>query len=269
MKVEKLIPEVYYTQSRDFGYIGRLFEILFNYMKTGSDCISVNPDSLNLDATTIELVALTLGFESKHKYTTRDLIYVISSFSDLIKKKGTKEAINNAVKLLLNSQKIKDAPENNNFVQIAQESEIDKFIVTVQVPSQMTDIILLEDLFDYILPAGLLYKINKVADERTTIASVKIESKQDYSYSPDVDTSSLFSSELGGYIYVLLTSKPDDWDDESSEGVFGYANYYVYDDVGGAFIPNTFNTYEDNKFYRKDNSLDIGTIISGTVASTY
>ena len=106
MKVETLIPEVYYSQSRDFSYIGRLFEMLFNYMKTGADCIAVNPDSPNIDATTIELVALTLGFESKHRYTTRDLIYIISSFSSLIRKKGTIESINSAIKLLMNQGKL-------------------------------------------------------------------------------------------------------------------------------------------------------------------
>ena len=124
MKVEKLIPEVYYSQSRDFSYIGRLFEIIFNYMKTGADCVGVSSNSDNIDATQIELIALTLGFESKHTYPTRDLIYIISSFSHLIKKKGTKEAITHAIKLLMNSQKIKmDLLDDEDFVTFDDNSD--------------------------------------------------------------------------------------------------------------------------------------------------
>ena len=36
MEVRKLVPDIYYKDSRDFSYIGRLFEVLINYMKTGA-----------------------------------------------------------------------------------------------------------------------------------------------------------------------------------------------------------------------------------------
>ena len=39
MEVRKLVPDVYYRESRDFSYIGRLIEILVNYNKTGADLV--------------------------------------------------------------------------------------------------------------------------------------------------------------------------------------------------------------------------------------
>lgn len=260
MKVEKLIPEVYYSQSRDFSYIGRLLEILFNYMKTAADCVSVNPDSINIDATTIELIALTLGFESKHKYTTRDLIYVISSFSHLIKKKGTKEAINNAIKLLMNSQKIKmTSLDEEDFVGIGQENEEDRFMLNIKIPSQMTDTILLEDIFDYILPAGVLYKFNRITTQPKNKSTIKTPSSSSAAFGSNYDTSLLLSDVQGGYAYILLTDEPSDWEE-------AYENYYIYDSDTHTFMPNEESTYAPNTFYAREQNIDIGTIITGSVA---
>jgi len=259
MKVEKLLPEVYYSQSRDFSYIGRLFEILFNYMKTGADCIAVNPDSPNIDATTIELAALTLGFESKHKYTTRDLIYIISSFSDLIRKKGTKYAINTAIRLLMNSQKIYLEENITDFVSTMFLEEANSFIFDITIPEQLTDLILLEDIFDYILPAGVLYRFIKVTAQPERETNTEMEIDNAAAYTLNSDTSELFVDEDGGYAYTLLTGEPADWDTE-------YGTYYVYNYDTDEFEFNVSNIYDANKnYFKKEQNADIGTIITGTV----
>ena len=156
MKVENLLPEVYYKESRDFAYIGRLIELALNSMKTGADSVNVNINDETVDPNIVELLVNSLGFESKHEYITKDLIYIASAFSNLIKYKGTVYAIEMAVRLLLNSQGIKK-PANFNFV----ENENSK--LEIRLPEELTDIILLEDLFDYILPAGTIYKFTRVS----------------------------------------------------------------------------------------------------------
>lgn len=152
MKFDKLIPQVYYKESRDFSYIGRLVEILINYMKTNSDIVNINTNSENIDSNILNLLAMTLGFETKHKYLTKDLIYVCSSFTELVKNKGTKASIEAAIQLLLTSQGIDD-------VFIIQEDENDPYNFILRVPEKLTDTILLEDLFEYILPAGVTYTL--------------------------------------------------------------------------------------------------------------
>lgn len=258
MKVEKLLPEVYYSQSRDFSYVGRLFEILFNYMKTGADCIAVNPTSPNIDATTIELAALTLGFESKHKYTTRDLIYIISSFSDLIRKKGTKYAISTAIRLLMNSQKIYLEEDITDFVSTMFLEEANSFIFDIIIPEQLTDLILLEDIFDYILPAGVLYRFIKVTVQPERETNTGMEVDKSFASMINEDTSELLYDKDGGYVYVKLVDivAPEDWENGS--------NFYYFDNNG--FNKNSAGTvYAANSFYRKERNLDIGTIITGTV----
>ena len=156
MKVEKMLPEVYYKESRDFAYIGRLLEIIFNYMKTASDCVNMHPDNENIDANVVDLLVDTLGFDSKHTYITKDLIFIASSFSELLRKKGTVDAINLAIRLLLNSQGVKKSADFN-FVENSALSELE-----IKIPDELTDIVLLEDIFDYILPAGMTYTITKL-----------------------------------------------------------------------------------------------------------
>ena len=152
MKFDKLIPQVYYKESRDFSYIGRLVEIIINYMKTNTDVVNINPNSENIDSNILNLLAMTLGFETKHRYLTKDLIYVCNSFTELVKNKGTKASIEAAIQLLLTSQGIDD-------IFIIQRDDDDPYNLILRVPEKLTDLILLEDLFEYILPAGVTYTI--------------------------------------------------------------------------------------------------------------
>ena len=161
MKVEKLVPEVYYRESRDFAYIGRLCEILFNYMKTGADCVGMNIDNENIEGNLVDLLVDTLGFELRHDYVNKDLIVVASAFSNLLKYKGTTTAIELAVRLLLNSQDIKNQDDFEFCKLDAEKAEID-----ISIPDALSDIVLLEDLFDYILPVGVTYTFTKFSNNK-------------------------------------------------------------------------------------------------------
>ena len=72
MRVVDLVPEVYYRESRDFSYLGRLLEIVFNHVKTGSDLVNSNPLNEDIYSSMLDILSTTLGFESKHNYVNRD-----------------------------------------------------------------------------------------------------------------------------------------------------------------------------------------------------
>ena len=73
IKLQDYTPEVYYKSSRDFQFIGRLYDLVLNYVKTNADSIYYNPLSDNSNQGMTELLALTLGFRSKYHYTTKQL----------------------------------------------------------------------------------------------------------------------------------------------------------------------------------------------------
>lgn len=160
INIRKQLPDVYYNESRDFQLIGRFVEAIANYNKMSVDCMQNLLDAPNLDEKLVNLLAKTIGFESRHEYDVHNLKIICGSFYDIIKYKGTKKAIDKAISALLNSQGIDD--EFDSYL------EVDKQSVEITIPSQTSDIILLKDLFEYILPIGWTYSITTgIAGGRT------------------------------------------------------------------------------------------------------
>lgn len=159
MKVKNLVPEIYYKESRDFSYVGRLFEIVFNYLKTNVDLVGETFINNEINASIVELVSTTLGFESKHQYQTKDLSALCSVFALLLRTKGAKKSIEDAITLLLHTQSIDEDFD------IDIDDEDDQYKCIIYVPKNMTDIVLLEDVFDYILPAGWTYAFRRKSGE--------------------------------------------------------------------------------------------------------
>ena len=145
IKFQDLTPEVYYKRSRDFQYIGRLFDLVLNNAKMNTDIISSLPLNPDMDPRLLDLLALTLGFKSKHEYNTKQLAALCSIFPFVLRNKGSKLAIETACNALLNAEGItKEA-----------SIEVSNQIVSIFLPSELSDLNLLKDLLNYVLPAGM------------------------------------------------------------------------------------------------------------------
>lgn len=174
MIVEKLVPEVYYKESRDFAFIGRLFEIVFNYMKSGADCINVDYSFSESDNDIIELLSDTVGFTSRHRYNNKNLLSITGSFQKLLREKGSIYAVELAVKILMSAQKITGYSKLESSCII---DENDPFNLLIHIPDTLTDIVLLEDLFDYILPAGMTYTITKIKSSGIRESNIEVSTE--------------------------------------------------------------------------------------------
>lgn len=169
LRTKNLIPEIYYNHSRDFQLLGRAFDVAMNYTKMNADLMTSLPLSDNSDESMILLTASSLGFETKHQYNAKDLKNICSVFRDLIKDKGTKSAIERAVRTLMNAQNLEGI--------VAIEIDKPHYTIDIYVPSGIQDLVLLEDLFDYILPAGYDFRFiyttgeKNVIPETTSVAS--------------------------------------------------------------------------------------------------
>lgn len=153
IKTKNLVPDVYYQESRDFQLIGRTYEALFNYIKTNADMVGSNPLSENSDDRLLDLLSLTLGFKSKHNYNHDQLRAMCYSLAEILKYKGTKKAIELALKVVMNVENVKTQ------AQIVVDPVAHK--VTIWVANEIGDLNLFYDLLDYILPAGMSFNIYK------------------------------------------------------------------------------------------------------------
>ena len=155
-------PKVYYNNSRDFQLIGRTTEIILNYLLTNTnECNVLYPEGTFLD-----LLLYTLGFNKEVGYSSIDLNALSKVFKYVVKHKGTKEAIKIIINLLLRSQNISDIAvvEINNMDdpfrnQSATHTDDWLYRITVYLPVDSKDFSFIEDMFDYILPAGYIYQV--------------------------------------------------------------------------------------------------------------
>ena len=169
IKFQDLTPEVYYKRSRDFQYIGRLFDLVLNNAKMNTDIISSLPLNPDIDPRLLDLLALTLGFKSKHEYNTKQLAALCSIFPFVLRNKGSKLAIETACNALLNAEGITKKAS----------IEVSNQTVSIFLPSELSDLNLLKDLLNYILPAGMSCSL---VQEATLVppSSTTLVNYQDY-----------------------------------------------------------------------------------------
>lgn len=161
IRAQRNVPDYYYNESRDFQLLGRIFESVLNSVKTATDTIVNTPLFQGFDVSLIDLVTTTIGFESKRKYDVPNLLALINSFKSILKIKGTKKSIEDCVRVLLKAQNIAEKFEVlvDMSTVVSSEQTIYNREVTIYIPKEVRDIALLEDMLDYVLPAGFNYSI--------------------------------------------------------------------------------------------------------------
>lgn len=166
IKVRKLVPEVYYNDSRDFQLLGRTFEVLYNYLKTNAELVKVGSTAEYNDTFLVQLLALTLGFKTKGEYNNRSLREVCSVFSYILKDKGSIKSIEEAVNIVLHALDI-SSDKSYIYKDINEPSNIE-----IYLPSkikELDELHLLEDILDYILPVGTTYSFKFLSGDRTEL----------------------------------------------------------------------------------------------------
>jgi hypothetical protein len=159
INVKNQVPNIYYDASRDFQILGHLYEVVLNYAKTNADMLYLLPNGIEADTRITELLTTTLGFTPRRNYDKDQLAALASIFSQILKCKGTKKAVDLAGNALVKAAG----------VQGAFSSEIENHVLTVKIPIELSDITLFLDLLPYILPFGI-----RVSIVRTTAVKQEI-----------------------------------------------------------------------------------------------
>lgn len=153
IRLQNLTPEVYYKESRDFQFLGRLFDLVLNSVKTEADLLYNIPLSDNSDTKLLELLAMTLGFKPKHQYNARQLKAICSVFSEILKNKGSIKSLKIACEALFNAMDINQELDYD-FTEGTDKTELNLYI-----SQEFEDLTILNDLLGYIIPAGMSYNI--------------------------------------------------------------------------------------------------------------
>jgi hypothetical protein len=166
IKLQDLTPAIYYNQSRDFQFIGRLYDLVLNYLKTNAANLYNLPVGKNMDEQLLNLLALTLGFKPTKNYNSKQLRAICSVLPTILKHKGSIQALVLATNALLAAEGVR---------QPLDYTMHPKQGITLYVAQELDDLSLFTDLLDYLLPAGLsctIIKESQVVNEIDTILGV-------------------------------------------------------------------------------------------------
>lgn len=161
-------PDYYSSESRDFQIIEHLFDSAFNTPKTGADTILNLSGTANIDLRFVENLCKTVGFSTRNSYPSNVLLSIIKSFKLMLKNKGTKIAIETAVVALLHSQSI----TAKYYIQWGTSD--DPYNIILYLPKDVKNVSVLDDVFDYILPAGYVFTVALVGAPVETTNSLNL-----------------------------------------------------------------------------------------------
>lgn len=183
MKIENLLPKVYYKESRDFAYIGRAFEIIVNYIKSLTDVISINYNSTNISDMLVELYALNIGLRNISNYNLQELQTWVNNYSYMLKYKGSLKSIDLAVKIWLNFNKL-----------TTYSLDVNNQNLIIYIPTNIGNTKLLEYMFNYILPAGMTYNIVTADKQSLYLSTYNKNDISDYKINlSDYDLGNVFN----------------------------------------------------------------------------
>ena len=151
IKTQKMTPEVYYNKSRDFQLFGRLYDVIFNYLKNNVSAVTDITTNLNPNQKILELMCNTLGFKTTHIYDNEQLSALCSIFLQCMKAKGTAKSVLLLLKMVCCIENSTEEPE------ILYGYDTDR--LTITIPADVSNLTLVRDVLNYIMPAGTSYEL--------------------------------------------------------------------------------------------------------------
>lgn len=157
-KLEENVPDIYVEMSRDFQLLCRIYDIFVN-----SNIITQSKirQQLNIDQTDNKLLILLagrLGFKSDNYIPTNVLRSILLQFPFMIKNKGTKLGIEQAIRSV-----VKQTSDVNS---LDITVNIDLGNITVNIKSSNKDAVdtsYLSDVLKYVVPVG--YTVTVTVEE--------------------------------------------------------------------------------------------------------
>lgn len=184
IKMQELTPEVYFNNSRDFQFIGRLFDLVLNATKTEADILFSLPLSANSPDHLLNLMTTTFGLRlDVTKYTSTQLRAICSIAPKLMRYKGSLQAIHYLCSALLRTEGMAEA------YLIEQDSSNPCHII-ISLPTQAKHKAILDELLPYITPAGVTYSIRQAF-------FVMKDAEESYSLSDEVRVGQEYASHRG------------------------------------------------------------------------
>lgn len=156
IRLERFTPNVYANNSRDFQLLCRTYDSIVNGVKFDIDTIPTLSSTKMCRESLLELLQTKLGFFTTKPIDNETLRYVLSAFPYLIKSKGTREAILQAIYVFLKIERI----DYNSSTSVVIDNTNYEILINFESTKKL-DYSILHEIFRYILPTGYIVKISQ------------------------------------------------------------------------------------------------------------
>lgn len=190
-RISENVPDVYPRKSRDFQLFCAIFDCLFGELKYNIDSIIDITNTSQCNERLLPLLQTKLGFFTKEKISGEDLRLILRAFPTIVRNKGSKTGIIQAVQVYLKLFGLDVDSEVTITNKVFTEGKYDdekSYIVDIAVSDKLTDTSILTEILKYVIPAG--YKLRysyKSKGKRETIITATDRIEIVYGDSPVID----------------------------------------------------------------------------------
>lgn len=154
IKVVDSTPECYSAHSRDYQLISRLYDCIINGVKFDIDTVENLTNTQECSERILQLLQTKIGFFTIKNLTDDTLRYILQAFPIMVKNKGSKRSLYQAVYIFLKLNHITYRP----LIVIKNKDEIAPYTITIYIKSTRIDTTPLDEMIRYLLPTGYTYK---------------------------------------------------------------------------------------------------------------
>lgn len=165
-KLEENVPDVYVEMSRDFQLLCRVYDIFVNSNIITQSKIRQQLNIEQIDDKLLKLLAGRLGFNSDNYIPTEVMRSILLQFPFMIKNKGTKVGIEQAIKSVIkqtsrvNSVYVSDITIATGEIKVTVESD----------DASAVDMSYLSNVLKYVVPVG--YTVNVAVSQTSANTAV-------------------------------------------------------------------------------------------------
>ena len=194
-RLQNNVPNYYVDKSRDFQLLCRAFDCVNASVKTSIDSMTHIVDTTTCVNSIIQLLQTKLGFFTFSQYSDDDVRSVLLGFIDMVRNKGSKQAIQQAVNLFIRMSKV------NSTGDVQVDNTTHSSIISIE--TEPLDIGILDEIMSYIVPTGyvVVYQFSNATKQENLFGTGNVA----YSVNVDIPSNAIIadSAQTGGY--ALLT----------------------------------------------------------------
>ncbi len=155
-RLQEHSPDVYPRKSRDYQLFSVLFDCLNGGIKHDINSIRDILDTNQINENLIPYLQTKLGFFTKIKIPTDKLRIILKAFPTIVKNKGSKKGIEQAIEVFLKVEKI-SAKMGVTIINKAENAK-DSYTILISTSKKIDNYDILKEILRYVLPAGYILK---------------------------------------------------------------------------------------------------------------